>query len=993
MKRVLSHHGFVAAMVLVAAIGSVGAQEFRATIRGQVVDSSGGALPGTVVTVTNVETNEVATATTNTEGNYTIPFLRPGAYTLTAELSGFQKYVRSGLQLQVGQDARINVQLGVGAVTENVTVSAESPILETSNASRGTVIDSQKIAELPLQSRSPMALVPLVAGVNYNAQAIYLRPFDNGALAAWSMNGGQSSNNEFLLDGAPNNANQGGNNIAYVPPAEAVNEMKISTNSYDAQYGRTAGGVVNMSLKSGSNSFHGVVYDFMRRKALAANSFILNTTSRPKTDQYIDQYGFSLDGPIFKNKTFFLFTGEKYREGTPAPLVSTVPTVAMRNGNFSGVVDASGRQVVIYDPATGRADANGNWIRDPFPGNIIPADRINPTARAIMKYWPEPNGATAGVAPWQQNLLWPEHFNKDLFWNWVGKVDHNFGTNDRAFFRWGENERNEIGNRGNAIREGPGQAGQLPLWRANRALVRDWVHIFGPGTVFNVRGSYTEFLEGSYSDYAIGFDSTEFWPSSLVNQMPSQEIGGLFPVITGSDVATLSRGSAPNRNRNYSMQPNVSLTRGAHNIRSGLDLRWTNVFNENYNNSGGNVSFNRDFTESTLNINNPLQGHSFASFLLGAPSGGNVDVNPKPHYQWFFMAPWIQDDWRVSNRLTVNLGFRWDINGSVKEENNMLNYAFDPTIVNPVSARVGQQVMGGIRFVGVDGAPDRPWKLDKNNYQLRVGTAYSINEKTVFRAGYGKYFLNPTSQGNNAGFSLSTNIITSTDGGRTPTYLLSNPWPNGIQAPRGSDLGAETFLGRGPDFSNPDFVVPNVHHFSAGIQRELPWRVNLEVTYAGSRSYDLEAGYGAYNEPSAEFQARCDVTLGGSRSFCDQQLPNPFFGVSDFEGTTRFTNQRLSRFELNRPFPAFTGIDRNQNNLGKLIYDSAQFVANKRWAKGVTLNASYTYVPRWTEKGAYVDAVSGLRMEGPYFSQRKHRITASGVWEMPWFRNERSIAG
>jgi Carboxypeptidase regulatory-like domain/TonB-dependent Receptor Plug Domain len=332
-----------------------------------VVDSSNAALPGATVNVVNQQTNEVATATTNQEGSYTIPFLRPGIYTLTAEMAGFQKYTRSDMTLQVSQTAEINVTMPVAGVTENVTVSSEAPILETSRADRGTVIDSARIAELPLQSRSPMALVPLVAGVNYNAQAIYLRPFDNGALASWSMNGGANSNNEFLLDGAPNNANQGGNNIAYVPPAAAVQEMKISTNTYDAQYGRTAGGVVNVSLKSGSNSFHGEVYDYMRRKALAANSHILNTTSKPKTEQYIDQYGFSVDGPIFKNKTFFLFTGEKYREGTPAPLVSTVPTAAMKNGDFSGVVDTAGRQVVIYDPATGR-DVNGVWTRDPFPG-------------------------------------------------------------------------------------------------------------------------------------------------------------------------------------------------------------------------------------------------------------------------------------------------------------------------------------------------------------------------------------------------------------------------------------------------------------------------------------------------------------------------------------------------------------------------------------------------------------------------------------------------
>jgi hypothetical protein len=992
MKSIRSYYGLLCAALVLATASGAAAQEFRATVRGRVVDSSQAALPGATVNVVNQQTNEVATATTNQEGSYTIPFLRPGQYTLTIEMSGFQKYTRSDMTLQVSQTAEINVTMAVAGVTEVVTVSSEAPILETSRADRGTVIDSARIAELPLQSRSPMALAVLVAGVNYNAQAIYLRPFDNGALASWSMNGGSNSNNEFLLDGVPNNANQGGNNIAYVPPAEAVHEMKISTNSYDAQYGRTAGGVVNMSLKSGTNAFHGVVYDFMRRKALAANSFLLNSRNSPKTDQYIDQYGFSVDGPAWKNKTFFLFTGENYREGTPAPLFSTVPTPEFKNGDFSNLVDASGRLIRIFDPATGR-DVNGVWTRDPFPGNIIPADRINPTARAIAQYFPDPNNTDPAVAPWQRNLAWAEHFNQDKFWNWVGKADHNFGANDRAFFRWAENERNEIGNRGNAIRSGPAQDGQLPLVRANRAIVGDWVHIFGAGTVFNLRGGYTYFLEWSQSVHAFNFDATEFWPASLVQQLPSAPLGGLFPRVEIDDFEQLSRGTSPNRNRNWSLQPNVSLTRGAHNIRSGLDMRWTNVYNENYNDSGGRVRFNRNFTERTLNSTNELEGNAFASFLLGAPSEGEVEVNPTPHYKWFFMAPWIQDDWRVSNNWTVNLGFRWDINGSVTEENNMLNYAFDPTIVNPVSARVGQQVMGGIRFAGVDGAPERPWKLDRDNYQFRVGTVYSLNERTVLRAGYGKYFLNPTSQGNNAGFSLSTPLIASNDGGRTPTYALSNPWPNGIQQPPGSSLGPLTFLGRGPDFSNPDFVVPNVHHFSAGIQRELPWRINLEATYAGSRSYDLEAGFSAYNEPSAEFQAQCDVTLGGSRSFCDQLLPNPFYQVPGFEGTTRFTNERISRFELNRPFPAFTQMDRNQNNIGKLLYDSAQFVANKRWARGVTINASYTWVPRWTEIGGYVDAVSGLLNEGPYFSHRPHRVTASGVWEMPWFRDERSVAG
>ncbi len=672
----------------------------------------------------------------------------------------------------------------------------------------------------------------------------------------------------------------------------------------------------------------------------------------------------------------------------------------MKNGDFSQLTDAQGRRIVIYDPATGR-DVNGVWTRDPFPNNIIQPDRISPTARAIMKYYPDPNYQTAGAAPWQNNLDYPEHFNKDLFWNWVGKVDHNFGTNDRMFFRWGENERNEVRNT-SAIRSGVAQDGQLPLWRANRAIVADWVHVFGAGTVFNLRGGYTYFLEWSYSQDSLGFDATEFWPASLVGQMPSKAIDGIFPRIELADFVSLSRGSSPNRNRNYTIQPNVSTVRGAHNIRSGLDLRWTNVFNENYNNSGGLVQFNQSFTRSTLNSTSVLEGNSFASFLLGAPSGGGVDVNPTPHYKWFFAAPWIQDDWRLNNKWTLNLGFRWDFNGSVKEESNMLNYAFDPTLVNPVSARVGQQVLGGIRFAGVDGAPDRPWKYDKNNYQFRVGTAYSINEKTVFRAGWGKYFLNPTSQSFNAGFFQNTPIITSQDGGRTPTYSLSNPWPTGITAPPGSSLGPLTFLGRNPSFSNPDFIVPNVHQYSIGIQRELPYKISLDVTYAGSRSYDIEGNFGGYNEASAAFQAQCDVTLGGSRSLCDQQVPNPFFGVAGFEGTSRFTSATIARSELARPFPAFTSFNKNSLNLGEMQYDSLQFVANKRWQKGVTINFGYTWVPRWTETGAntttgignaYVDEVSLLENHGPYFSQRKHRVTASGVWELPWYRDQKSIMG
>ena len=321
------------------------------------------------------------------------------------------------------------------------------------------------------------------------------------------------------------------------------------------------------------------------------------------------------------------------------------------------------------------------------------------------------------------------------------------------------------------------------------------------------------------------------------------------------------------------------------------------------------MQFNRNFTRSTLNSTSELEGNAFASFLLGAPSGGEVDVNPKPHYQWFFVAPWIQDDWRVSNKLTLNLGFRWDINGSVTEENDMLNYAFDPTIVNPVSARVGQQVMGGIRFAGVDGAPNRPWKLDKNNYQFRVGTAYSINEKTVFRAGYGKYFLNPTGQGNNAGFSPGDahHQRRTTAAGRRPTRCRT-------PGPAGSRRRREARWARRP--SSAAARTSRTPTSSCRTSTSSP-RASSASCRGGSRSRPpmREAAAMTWKPASAPTTNRrrrsrrsATSTLGGSRSFCDQLLPNPFFGVAGFEGTTRFTNATLSRFELNRPFPAFGGI-------------------------------------------------------------------------------------
>src|SRR5262245_8301428 len=277
---------------------SVFAQEFRATITGRVTDPNGLLAPGATVTAANGQTGEVAIGVTTTDGVYTIPFLRPGVYTVSAELTGFRKVSQANVRLEVGQTASVNFQLQLGELSELVSVTAESPVLETAKADRGLVIDNDRVNELPLNARNPFMLSYLAPGITYNGPAIYQRPFDNGAIADWSINGGQNRNNEFLLDGAPNNSIQGGNNIAYVPPVDSVQEFKIVTNSYDAQYGRTAGGVVNVSLKSGTNAFHGSVYEFARRKDLDSSEYYFKVHDQAKPDHKLDQYGFQVDGPV-----------------------------------------------------------------------------------------------------------------------------------------------------------------------------------------------------------------------------------------------------------------------------------------------------------------------------------------------------------------------------------------------------------------------------------------------------------------------------------------------------------------------------------------------------------------------------------------------------------------------------------------------------------------------------------------------------------------------
>ncbi len=1003
------------------ATASAWSQEFRATVTGRVTDQAGLAVPGATITATNSGTNEVATAITSADGVYSLPFLKPGVYSISAELSGFRKHTQDQVPLQVGQAVTVNITLQIGSVAETVTVTGESTLLDTTKADRGMVIDNQRVTELPLNARNPFMLSYLSPGITYNGPAIYQRPFDNGAIADWSINGGQNRNNEFLLDGAPNNSIQGGNNIAYVPPVDAVQEFKIVTNSYDAQYGRTAGGVINVSLKSGTNNFHGTGYEFARRKEFDSNEYFFELNNRPKPDHKLDQYGFEIDGPVMfpglydgRNKTFFMFNFEGYNEATPNPATYTVPDDAQLRGDFSNLRDAQGRQITIYDPATGRLEGT-QWVRDPFPNNQIPDSRINPMARQFLQYLLRPNStAPAGSDPWRNNFVFAPNLAFDDFYNYATKIDQVLSNKTRMYFRYAYNKRTET-RWTNGITTGPAQDGQLPLERKNHTGVVDWVRTMSPTLVFNVRAGLNQYLELARSDPGLGFNPAELgFPQSLVSQLPNQVFPRLnfFTTGTTTEYQQLGRNSRNSETTTgLSVQPNFSWMKGRHNIRGGLDMRLT-WYTREINNNLFVLSFDRRFTQRAFNQGDALSGNSIASFLLGAAASGAIDNNFYPTLRWNYYAPWVQDDWRLTDRLTLNLGLRWDLNTPVYEEQNRLNYGFDETTVNPVTSRINQQqfpgyvVRGGLGFVDVDGNPIYPYQFDKNNIQPRLGFAYMLTDETVLRGGYGLYFINLVGISASNGFGIQTPLITSLDGDRTSTYPLTSPFSQGITPAPGSSQGLETFLGRSltdGGFSNLDMVNPYVHQFSLGVQQRLPWNTTLEFTYVGSRTNQEQNRWGGYNEPPVELRNRCDPSMGGNPAICDALLPNPFFQVPGFEGTTRYTSQTLSLYELSRPFPQFGPITMLDRNDGHIWYNSFQVVANKRLSDGVSLAGTYTWSKMDEENGGG-NQIGGTATTQPlitdrdrivqrsqFESDRRHRVTISGVYQLPFGRGRQFL--
>ena len=931
-------------ILLLASAGLAGAQTGRIT--GRVSDPSGAPIPNAVVKAVQTSTNLERNTTTSPDGYYTFPSLSPGTYAVTVQSSGFKPTTQNGLQLQVDQDFRLDFAVQLGSITEQVVVTAEAPLLDTESHSIGQAIQGKQIVNLPMLGRNAYSLGGLVPGVRISRGMNDL-PVDQISTSSVSINGAPGNGNEFLLDGAPNTAAAQNQPIIY-PNADSVQEFRVETNNFNAEYGRSAGGVFNVVTKSGTNQLHGDLYEFLRNDKLNSNDFFANQAGRSVAPFKFNQFGGVLGGPVVlphiyhgRDKTFFFVSTEIVRFVQGVTYSATVPDPRQLTGDFSQTRNAAGQTVTIYDPATTVQNSAGVYTRTAFPGNRIPTNRINSVAGNILRYWPAPN--TAG-APFTgtNNYIRTDSNNiqKNTF---SARVDHNFTSDTRMFVRSSYDDTPWT----RALPYGPqniGAPGFGPQEFIRYNNVAELSHVFTPTLISTFRASFSR-LSNQRNPPSNGFDLSQLgFPANLAGQVgapaafPAVDITGLS---VSSSISNNSRTGALGSTgiinfgmNNYTFQGSVTKNLNQHTLKTGAEFRVIQLNTLQTGDASNGFSFSNAFTQgpNAAQATNTA-GVALASFLLGLPSGS---VNPSPALamETKYYSAFFQDDWKVTKNFTLNLGVRYDVETPRTERYDRLTN-FDYSAASPLQVS-GLNLRGGLAFVNTGGLPRYQANIDTNNVAPRVGFSWHVDPKTVIRGGAGLFygtnwgFGAQGSQFGISGFTAATSLVSSLDG-VTPVATLSNPYPTGLNAATGSSLGAVTLLGQDITFFDRGNVTPYTGQWNFNVQRELPKSVLLDVSYVGTRGLKLQMSPERNQSPDSA------LALGGNLRTL---VANPFYRVITNGALSGAT---VSRAQLLRPYPQFTSMISTVANIGSSNYHALQVKIEKRYSKNLTLLAAYTY--------------------------------------------------
>lgn len=915
------------------------AQSEQTSITGTVTDSSGAIVPDANVTMRNLATNIVTRAPTNSAGLYFIQSLPPGTYELVVEKSGFRKTQVKNIPLTTGLAATQNVTLEVGSTTQSVEVNATAVQLEAQTSDMNAVITSRPVAELPVLGRDPLSFAALVPGViptqgqQSNAGVI-------GRVTTAQIGGGLAQQNGVLIDGAESRGTTESGN-AYSIPVEAVAEFKLETSSYDAEYGRSAGGVAILSTKAGANAIHATAYEYLRNNHLNANSWQNNRNGIPIALFQRNVFGGNLGGPVVlphlyngRDRTFFFFNFEGSRQGSPDQVLDTVPTAQQRAGDFSQTFDRNGRLDVIYDPQTTRANTAGpGFTRTPFPGNVIPASRVNNISTNVVKFYPLPNriGQTAqGVNNYLQTGK--AVTNQD---NYLVRMDHNFNEKERMFGRFGYTPFTSYSSLTNlafaarSVSSQPGTAALIGL-----------TSMFTPTLIGQGRISYTR-LQFNSTPVSAGFDpatlgfSPEFTKYITYKQFPAINVqtynAGSGLSVTQASPNDFGQLGGPTRTLNpqdsWQAKYDITWIKTRHSIRFGTDLQLIrlNAYNSQY--SAGQFNFDRTYTQGPDPTSTTLNGgNGLASLLLGVPVAGTLTItNPLFLYQKYY-AFYVQDDYRVTNNFTLNMGLRYEYQTPYAEKFGQFGY-FDFDAIEPATGR-----QGVFKLVKPGGYQENP---NYRNFSPRLGLAWSITKKTVVRAGAGIFYATfvgvnaaATDFGNggfvsNFFFLGAPNVLPNTPpvGGS-----WNNPFAAGVQVPSRNT----NFVGQAVRADQLRRPTPYLSDWTFSIQREITPHMLAEIGYVGSKMTHL------YWNRQHNQNDPANLNLGTQLL---QSVANPFQGQIT---TGALSGATVQRRQLLRPYPQYQDVLIFRDPYGNMNYQSMVARVQQQFKNGLNFSLAYT---------------------------------------------------
>jgi hypothetical protein len=962
-----------------------------------VTDPSGAAVPGAKVTLTEADRNVPHNANSDEAGRYFLTALPPGNYTLTVEAKGFKKYALTNVPLLVQQQATLDVSLQVGDIATAVEVTSQAAMLNTTMATLGQVVENRYMTSLPNIGRSPLAYLTLTPGVvGTNGQT------NTPTNTNFTAGGARNSTSDVLVDGAIVNTteqNTGATDLKYAPSVDAVQEFKVQVNFFGAEYAQSGGAIVNLITKSGTNQFHGAAYWYRRDSTLNANSWSNNRSGAKKTYYRRDQPGVVIGGPIKKDKTFFLFTFERTKSKSPQTYTGSAPIPDFRTGDFRKLLFSDGRAMTIYNPFDTYRDANNVIKRNPFPNNMIPQSMIDPVSAKAMKYIPMPNSTPTNAFTYANNF-YVQGIDQGLTKQSDTKIDHIFSEKWRLTGRYSFNRSQgtpaNMWASSDASIAAANSPNTGPNYTKTQSVSGNATFMQNPTTVWVMNYGFV------YSDYGrlpfVDFDSTTL---GLPKYMYDNAAYKAFPFFNGFgiDIGTQGWLIMDRQEGVHQISGSMTKTHGGHTIKAGVETRHNFLDYAQPGYPQGHFGFGQQTTSQDLSSGNSLQGSAFASFLLGWGNGSDYHLDPKVFNRANYWGFFVQDDWKITPKLTLNLGLRYEFDVPRYETQNRFSY-WDLSAPAPIKVP-GYDLKGVYKFTSND--VRSPFDSDMNNFAPRIGLAYALDAKTSIRAGTGVFYtLSRATVAGHTGsaFNTNSNVPWTLDSNATRNATMSNPYPQGLTIPMGNTQGDSTFLGMGAGTILRNTAQnPQMYQWNLSVQREIGWGSMVEVNYLGSRGVKLTD---AARASLSNLDPRYWLNPGAGALYTRQQLqaavPNPFYGYITNPQANNLKNPTIQFYRLLRPMQQFDGAGSSELGTGDSWYNSLQMKYEKRFSHGLQLLAHYTWAKfldtvsngssnlDWlsNSNGRYLQNIWDYRQEKSYSSNDvAHRFVATGVYQIP----------